>query len=690
MRTRTTLSGLIAILSLAIGSQLSAASLKEESRLVDAFLETAWKAQNVVPNPPASDEVILRRLYLDLIGRIPTHREACAFLDSADPEKRAKLIDHLLASEGYASHQFNLWADLLRVNDAARGAITTQAYVEWIKNALRDDMPYNEFVHRLVVARGGAWDNGAIGFQMRDDNRLDHLAYLSQVFLGTQVMCAQCHDHPFDQWKQTDFYGLYAYTSGFLTSGGYLDPFASASGVSLPATGAERRLPRDDERRLREIVKEVMDPLRFGYVSWDERRLPQLPPDYAYDNAKPGDVISPRVLFGPEPTVREGEPRVEAFARWLTSPENPRFTSVIANRLWARVFGAGLVEPLDDFTARSTPSNPDLLAHLTRLMIRQGYSMKTFQRVLYNTEAYQREATGTERTPGEAASFAGPPLRRMSAEQVWDSLVTLMRGNVDGAPSPESARVNQYLADVSKLMTTLREMGPEAVLAATRDAAERVDAANVARRQMRRDPAMAAEMAASNKERVRTAVSEKLRSTQSLLATIVGAETAERITARTNLRQYQNLRARVELPEAENLSREEVRALIHLTGGGLGNALRASEMPSPTPPGHFLRIFGQSDRENISNANNEPSATQSLVQLNGPLFLSLTHPSAAWRQNLEASDGPLSSLYLALLSRAPTAREIAIHERVLRERGDAALDDMTYALLNGAEFLFIP
>jgi hypothetical protein len=677
--------GLIAALGHGFGAvTLLAESPLEESRQIDAMLANAWKARGIVPRPIADDETILRRLYLDIAGRIPTLGEAREFLDSPDPGKRSRLIDHLLASEGFASHHFNFWADLLRISDRARGPIATEAYAEWLKRALRENRPYDEIVRQLVGARGGSWDNGAIGFHMRDDNRLDHLAYLSQLFLGTQIMCAQCHDHPFDKWTQLDFYRLYAYTSGTITGGGYYDPFAGEPGLNSGPTAAERALPRADSLRLREIVKDALDPLRYSYVKWDERRLPRLPHDYQYDNAKPGDEIAPRVLFGALPEPTPGEPRIDTFARWLTAPENPRFTTVIANRLWARVFGRGLIEPLDDFTDATTASHPELMDYLTHLLIAKRYSMKSYLRVLFHTETYQRAVDPTGQEP---ADFVGPELRRLTAEQVWDSLVTLMRGNIDGMPSPEDARINEYLGDVSQLMDKMREMGPAAVLAATAVAGERTAAAKLARREMRRKPGDPDTK--SSEEQFRQATMAKRNRTGDIFSSIVDPETAASIMARFNPNFYEHQRRRSVSPEAEHLNRDEMRALSTLAGGGLSDALRASELSAPTPPGHFLRIFGQADRENIANFSTDSTVPQALARINGPLFAALTHHTAVWRREMEKSPGdPARVLFLSLLSRNPHPGEIALFEKVRAERGEKALDDLAYALLNGAEFLF--
>lgn len=685
---------LSALLALFAMSSLAAATLPE-SRRVDELLAQGWAKAGVKPNPAASDEVIMRRLYFDIVGRIPTGQEAREFLGSRDPEKRGKLIDRLLASDGYASHMFNYWADLLRISDSAKGPVTTAAYADYVKRSLRENKPYDVFVRELVTTRGGAWDSGAIGYYMRDDNKLDHLAYTVQIFLGTQIMCAQCHDHPFDKWEQLDFYGMAAFTSGMLGPGTYYDPFQDQPGVASGPTDAERRLGKEQSALLREIVRDVLLPLRYSYSKWDERRLPTLPDDYKYDNAKPGQEIAPKVMFGHDAKAREGEVRVDAFGRWLVSPENPRFTTVIANRMWKKVFGLGLIEPVDDLADDTKAANPELLEYLTSLMREQRYSLKSYLRVLYNTDAYQQAASAQEAEPGVPGTFTGPLLRRMSAEQVWDSLVTLARGNVDGVLSEQDAHVKKYLADLKALMDAMREKGPAGVVAAGGSTSAKIAKSKDDRRQMRRgtsaDASKGADMA-SKKAAVSEAVRGKRRGYEEIIAALVGPERAANIMAKLKPSKADQKRAERAKEEMMTIPAEERRAFMALAGGTLTEALRASELSSPAKPGHFLRTFGQLDREGIQNGSDDSSVPQFLALLNGPFAAALMAPDSQLGKSIAESATPeakLETLCLALLSRRPSENEINIFEKVQRERGAQAIADMAYALLNGAQFLFI-
>ncbi|MEZ5305192.1 MAG: DUF1549 domain-containing protein [Verrucomicrobiales bacterium] len=182
----------------------------DPSAQIDALIEKGYAAQKVTPNPMADDETFVRRVYLDIAGRIPTPDEARAFLGDSAKDKREKLIDSLLESDGYVSHFFNYWADVLRAQTRTNNnAVTGRAYIQWIKDSLRANKPYDQFVRDLVSAEGYAWDNPAISYYMRDYNMpLDNMSNTARIFLGTRLECAQCHNHPFDKWSQMDYYKL--------------------------------------------------------------------------------------------------------------------------------------------------------------------------------------------------------------------------------------------------------------------------------------------------------------------------------------------------------------------------------------------------------------------------------------------------------------------------------------------------
>ena len=703
-----------------------AASLPEAAK-IDSLLAADWEKNSLQPNPPASDDVLVRRLYLDITGRIPTLEERDAFIRSNDPQKRTKLIDTLLASDGYTSHLFNYWADVLRLTDNVKGRITAEAYEEWMKKELKANTPYDQLVKKLLTTEGGAWDSGSIGFYQRDENKLDHLAYTVQVFLGTSVVCAQCHDHPFDKWTQLDYYGMAAFTYGMDTKGGGANEIKIGrrpdNNAKLPEflakmTPKERKAyvrehpeeiakireeakkPSIDSAEMKEVrqtLQDVMKPLRYTSITNNDGKLPKLPDDYKYDNAKPGDTIEARALFGHEAKPKEGQTRVEAFADWMTSPENPRFTTVIANRMWKKVFGLGLIEPVDEMTDSTIPSNPALMDYLTQLMIEKKYSLKSFLRVLYNTDTYQRMAGTQEIALGETSHFTGPMLRRMSAEQVWDSIITLTNGNLDSTVDTDNQRLHQYLDDLSMFLTTVKEKGPEGIIAAAKVGMEDRKANDKKLDDLRAQMATNKENGtASNADaKALSNAANKLRreATNNLLVNLVGEDRAEDLIGGYKpKKQAEVKRPQIDKATLASMSKEERRAALKQTKTTSIVAARASELPSPARPGHFLRTFGQSDREVIDNASKDASVPQALTLLNSPLATSLTNPTSLLSRQLAKAPTPdqkVTLLYEALLSRPPSNNERATLNNVIAERGTQAIPDITHALITGSQFLFI-
>ncbi|MBL9132698.1 MAG: DUF1549 domain-containing protein, partial [Verrucomicrobiaceae bacterium] len=440
----------LALTALFVGIQSTAFAAPQPAtavaaKQIDSILAADWQKHKVQGNPAADDNTFVRRIYLDTIGRIPTTRELNDFLASKDADKRAKLIDKLLASEAYVQHFFNYWADVLRVtsNGNQTGPITGAAYANFIKESLRANKPYDQFVRDMVAAQGKAWDNGAIGYYMRDRGMpLDNMANTVRVFLGTRIECAQCHNHPFDKWSQMQFFKMAAFTYGVQTQdynggvmGGVRDLLreqedAVRASIKEPQrperpkingkmskeeraalekkyTQAQkeydekmrlvnkqreeaRQKLRAEQRGYNEAMNDVRDTMRYTSVSSTERK-PTLPHDYQYTDAKPKSAVDPGTMMGHECITQPGETPLQAYARWMTSPENPRFTTVIANRLWKRVFGLALIEPLDELMDTSVPMIPEMEKHLEKLVIDMKYDMKSVLRVLYNTKAYQAQ-----------------------------------------------------------------------------------------------------------------------------------------------------------------------------------------------------------------------------------------------------------------------------------------------------------
>lgn len=572
---------------------------------VDAMMEANYKKFKLTPNPMASDEQFVRRVYLDLAGTIPTYKQVRQFVGSGDSEKRAKLIDVLLSQPAYSSNFYNYWADILRLKDGQlTNNVPGKPYCEWVKESLETNKPYDAFVYEMLTADGKIWDSPAAGYILRDSGMpLDAMNNTVRIFLGTQIGCAQCHNHPFDRWTQKEFYEMAAFTFGTATRRGARDKMFGGENVV---------------NKLREDMKKVDEKFDGGgkynkflignlFEVYDNGARLALPHDYQYEDGKPKQPVTPKAIFGPPARIEKGEsPRV-TFAKWLTSPQNPRFAKTIANRLWKRSFGAGLIEPVDDMKDDSQPENPELMAFLTSEMVRLKFDLKEYLRIVCNTKAYAREATTAEVTPGDEYHFPGPLLRRMTAEQVWDSFITLAVNKPDEYQA-EPARVEARLLNVDLSKATASMIYEH--------------------NQELSSPDIRKERAARNKP-------------------------------------------------------YSYKGLL---------LVRASELPSPQPPGHFLRQFGQSDREAIEVSSEDGSVPQVLQMFNGPITHMLLEPESLMYKNVvseKTSDARMDVIFQSILARKPTSSERQAALAEIKAHGDAGYGNVIWALVNTREFLFV-
>lgn len=400
--------------------EIIASAAADIDRLVGAVLA----ANRQQPNAPATDEQFLRRVYLDAVGRVPTAKEAAEFLGSGAPDKRSKLIDDLVFSPGYSMQMFNWMADLLRVKDTFGKGVPAFTFEDWLKSRLAANTPWDKMVHEMVTADGRLCDNGATGFMLFDaEMPLDGVSNLMTTFLGTNMACAQCHDHPLADWTQKDFYQMAAF-------------FGATDGKDEGVVREVARLTKGDSALSKAATRKIAEMNAFRLEDRAKQSL-VIPKDYKYKDAKPGDPVAPALIAWskadkslPAYNVSTKNPAQlrDEFARWLTSPQNPRFATNIANRIWKKAFGVGVIEPLNDIDDLSQASSPELLAHLTFVMKAAKFDLREVQRVIYNSKTYQASASPTPDLGKAKYLFNGPIVRRLTAEQAWDSLVVTAVG----------------------------------------------------------------------------------------------------------------------------------------------------------------------------------------------------------------------------------------------------------------------
>lgn len=415
-----------------VNTPLDKRTLDQYTKYIDELIYTDLRSKKISPTRKADDDIYVRRLYLTVIGRIPTQAELLEFLNDRDSNKRDKLIQKLLNSEGYVNHQINWWSDMLRIQDRPQGLNINAggAYREWLRQALRENKPYDQIVKELVASNGSLYGGSPeVSFYLRDRGmQEDNLSHTIRVFLGTRLQCAMCHDHPFDRWTQKEFYELTAFTSGVgqVRIRSYNQEYSKLN-------RAIRDDPNPNTGLFNNWRNQVRDSLAIGLESNGTGKI-QLPRDFAESNGNPGDTVYAKAIFTPKPVFDPKLPDSKSrlvFADWLTSEDNPRFTTMIANRLWKHVFGAGMIEPIDTMMDDTLPANPALMKYLERLMVSVNFDMKEYLRIILNTNLFQRQALREDFKSLEEYTFAGPMVRRMTGEQIWDSLVTLVYNDID-------------------------------------------------------------------------------------------------------------------------------------------------------------------------------------------------------------------------------------------------------------------
>ncbi|WP_395741352.1 DUF1549 domain-containing protein [Prosthecobacter sp.] len=739
----------------------AAPDLQATAAKIDELVNAKLVREKIQPNKPASDEVFVRRVYLDVVGRIPTLTETTDFLKSTDADKRSKLINKLLASDGYVQNFYNYWADILRMKSQMVGGGQSlpafYGYSKWLKESLRENKPYDQMVREVVTASGKSYEDGAIGFYIRDYNMpLDNMAVTTQIFLGTSMVCAQCHNHPFDKWTQMDYYEMAAHTYGMTGSNGLTNPLLAQAiyGGGTPKNKSNRYggavskfdLPEGIERKdVGRAMTEILRPLRYNTVLDQTDKKPLvLPHDYQYKDGKPKQKVEPVIpaSFSKDgKIVKDGVKPIVSYAGWMTSKENPRFTTVIANRLWKKLMGQGIIEPVDEITDSTVPSNPQLMTFLEETMKSSNYDMKAVLRAILNSQAYQREAYTKDVELGEIYNFPGPLLRRMSAEQIWDSMVALYK---PGADQPSiSTKVDGEIAlrRIEWLDRALNSLSPKELQACTIKVAQKQKelASEVRAAQEQMDAATKAKDEAAIRKAREVIKNQRKHIDEAVDAVVydAGFKRFAELAREGKLDEFtkdedfaKEVAAAIKLKKnGEDLSMDEALSILakqrRATLSAQAKArfatdaerfeaddknekaslvawenfrdtymLRAADLRSPAPNGHFLREFGQSDRELVENANDEASVSQALTLLNGKVFNNLMNRYTVIARAMDRAkkDGPeavIDTVYLSLLSRKATAEEKDLLKPIADNADGTDRGDVLWTVLNTRQFFFI-
>ncbi len=353
---------------------------------IDELINLRLSEQGITPEPICDDATFLRRVTLDLTGRNPTSGEVVTFLNSTNENKRAELVDRLLQSPSCAVHLANIWSSWLlpEMQDVQIPGAGPSGLQTWLRNRFAENLRYDRLVADLLVASGPTSSGPGLFFTALEGKPEKIAAKTSRVFLGVQLDCAECHDHPFDHWKQRDFWGFAAYFAQL-----------SADGMRGPA------------------MTEVSD------RDVGEVKLP---------NSE--EVISPQPLVSTGQSGLASGSRRQQLTLWLTAPENPYLARAAINRCWSLLFGRGLIEPIDDMRSIDMASHPELLQELSQHFASNNYNLRDLLKTLVNTQAYQRRslpAAAEAQPTNETGSYAAMPIKPLTSTQLANCLQQVAR-----------------------------------------------------------------------------------------------------------------------------------------------------------------------------------------------------------------------------------------------------------------------
>ena len=385
----------------------------QESNFIDREIFAKLAKVAIAPYPASTDTVFLRRVYLALTGILPTPAETTRFLNDTNPNNRAALIDHLLERQEYATHWLVKFEDWFRNSQYYSQGRTNGSFKRWLADAVRADKPYNETVREMLTATGdttvhpaGNFWHPAIDFMLKTFEVSKAIPTVTRLFLGQRIECAECHNHPLENLTQDDFYGMAAFLARMKVKHGYAQ------------------------------YRRIWYNTRDGEVIHPNTKQP----------------VAPRFLDGTAPEATTEQDRRELLADWILGPRKMQFARVTVNRIWSEYFGAGIVEPADDFRSTNMASHPVLLDELARQFIDNGYRFKPIHRLILNSRAYQLASRAPGRTGGmdplEKTLIARYDPRKLPAEVLLDAL-----GQVTGVPQnfpnyPEGTTAKDLVASI--------------------------------------------------------------------------------------------------------------------------------------------------------------------------------------------------------------------------------------------------
>lgn len=348
---------------------------------IDQLVLQKLKRLRLRPSPRAEDATLIRRAYLDTLGKLPTSNEVRAYLADGSSNKYSALVDHLLRRPEFVDYWTYKWSDVFLINGGKLRPDAVKAYYQWVRDRVAENTPWDEMAARLVTSKGSSKDQGATNFFAVHQDPESMAENVSQAFLSLSIGCAKCHNHPLEKWTNDQYY---AFANLF-------------SRVRAKGWGGDARSG---------------DGIRTLYV---ESRGDLIQP-------RTGKPQAPAPLDAPPISPDDPTDRREILADWLTAPDNPYFTRAIANRVWANFMGLGLVESIDDLRASNPPSNEALLDALSAFVVEKDYDLRQLMRLILESEAYQRSTKVLPENAGDTRHYARHYPRRLMAEVLQDAI----------------------------------------------------------------------------------------------------------------------------------------------------------------------------------------------------------------------------------------------------------------------------
>ncbi len=662
------------------------------------------------------DLAFLRRLTVDLIGRIPSQAEIKAYQAWSPKERRQKLVDKLLQHPRFADRWTVFFADMLRIRTNTSGGSQWLAYVN---RSIRNGVPYDVMAREMISANGKANQSPAVGFILGDDADAMALAgATAQVFMGIRISCAQCHDHPFDDWKQREFYNFAAYfgkttrvqsrftNSVYTTESNKMSvlwpperkkpktrtpvmpkfPFAIDKPMVTPPHVARLRALREAQARAKASVADSGDSIDSLLDSADTSIGKKKKGPGGIDIE--GDAIAQRKKLNVTSDLYRPSELREQLSKMITDPYNRYFSQSFVNRVWAQLLGRGIVIPLDDFSEYNTPSHPKTLSYLANEFVATGYDLRALIKMIVTSESYQRShlPVSADKKVAKASreAFTAANERRMISEVLYDSIVTA--GHLSRKKWPAGANVKTYKERI-RIPVGRETPAKGSTPATSTNLGGNGDAAMAAMKKGSGAAPSGYDLEKTieidfDKQLNQKDTEAELRMLKQKTDEQLQAERMAAMAARNRQDRMKYIYKTVERTFDDNPS--------------YSSSMR---MATPANPAHFLRVFGQPARARLGDFREDtPSMRQQLMILNGKLTheASRVGPLEPVHRLISGKgasvDRAIEFVYLEILTRKPSAVELAEGREIVS--GDSkpkeGLADLRWALLNSHEFRFLP